>query len=104
MKMWVVSLALLVVAPLAALAQTPAPSDGDLQIERKQRRSIVLPKPPPDEVRADANRALDEYVGRSTGKVVRETSPVTPSPRPDLNSDIQRGIQSDRMNRELFRR
>ena len=104
MKTWVFSLALLVVMPLAAAAQTATPSDGDLQIERKQRRSIVLPKPPPDQVRADADRALNDYVGRSTGSVVNETSPVRPSPRPDLDSDIKRGIQSDRMNRELFRR
>jgi hypothetical protein len=103
MKVWIFSLALLILTPLAATAQAPAPPDGDMQIERKQRRAIVLPKPHPDEVRADANRALDDYVGRSTGNVVKETSPVRPSPRPNLDSDISRGIQSDRVNRELRR-
>ena len=102
---WFLGLIVLVVlSPVVAAAQAPAPTDGDLQIERKQRRSIVLPKPSSAEVRSDAERAVDEYVGRSPSGVVRETSPVRPSPRPDLSPDIQRGIQSDRVNRELFKR
>ena len=100
-----VGLLLLTVSPLAAAAQAPSQSGGgDLQIERKQRKSVVLPKPSPDQVRADAERAVDEYAGRSPGAVVRETSPVRPPARPDLDYDVKSGIQSERINRELFKR
>jgi hypothetical protein len=94
---------LVIASPLAAAAQAPGTS-GDLQIERKQRKSVVLPKPSPAEVRADADRAIDEYAGRSPDAVVRETSPVRPSSRPDLDYDVKSGIQGERINKELFRR
>ena len=103
----VFALGLAVVAtasPLLAAAQTPAPNAGDLQIERRQRKSVVLPKPSPDQVRADADRAIDEFSGRSPGAAVRETSPIRPSSRPDLDYDVKSGIQGDRINKELFRR
>ena len=90
--------------PLAALAQAPAPSTGDLEIERKQRKAVVLPKPSPDQVRADADRAIDEYAGRSPDQVVRDTSPVRASSRPDLDRDVKQGIQSQQINKELFKR
>jgi hypothetical protein len=105
MKFWcALGLVLLAIAsPLAASAQAPVTS-GDLQIERKQRRSVVLPKPSADQVRADADRAVDDYAGRSPSAVVRETSPVRPPSRPDLGYDVTNGIQGERINKELFRR
>src|SRR5437762_9114286 len=90
--------------PLAALAQAPAPSTGDLEIERKQRKAVVLPKPSPDQVRADADRAIDEYAGRAPDQMVRDTSPLRPSSRPDLDRDVKQGIQSQQINKELFKR
>ena len=35
---------------------------------------------------------------KGSGKVVRETSPVRPSARPDLDYDVRTGIQSQRLN------
>ena len=94
--------ALLVVTPLAAAAQ--APSSSDLQIERKERKAVVLPKPSREQMRVDAEHAVDEILGREPGSVVRDTSPVRPSSRPDMNYDVKSGIQSDRVNKELFKR
>ncbi len=90
--------------PLVAAAQSPSPTTGDLELQRKQKRSVVLPKPSPDQARADADRAVSEYAAtttRSPGSVVRETSPVRPSARPDLDSDVRGGIQSKGINDAL---
>ena len=95
--------ALLVVTPLISAAQAPSTS-SDLQIERKERKPVVLPKPSQDQMRVDAERAVDEILGREPGTVVRDTSPVRPSSRPDMNYDVKSGIQSDRVNKELFKR
>jgi hypothetical protein len=98
-------LALLAIAlPLAVTAQTPSPSTGDLQMERKQRKPVVLPKPSAEQVRADADLAVDEYAGRTPGQVVRDTSPLRPSYRPDLDYDVKNGIQDRNLHRELFKR
>ena len=81
--------------PLAAAAQAPSPATGDLELQRKQKRAVVLPKPTPDQARADADAAVSEYAAtRDPGTVVRETSPVRPSRRPDLDYDVKSGIQS----------
>jgi hypothetical protein len=71
-------------------------------MQSKQRRSVVLPKPTPEQIRQDADTAVSEYAAtRETGKVVRETSPVRPSARPDLDDDVRSGIQSQRLNDAL---
>jgi hypothetical protein len=91
--------------PLAAAAQAPAPSTGDLELQTKQRRSIVLPKPTPEQIRREADTAVSEYSAtRSPGKTVRETSPVRPPSRPDLDYDVKSGIQSQRLNDALRNR
>jgi hypothetical protein len=94
--------------PPGAAAQAPPTSSGDLELQRQQRRSVVLPKPSPEQVREDASRAVSDYTGTpSPGNVVRETSPVRPSARPDLDRDVRDGIQSQRLNdtlRQLHRR
>lgn len=98
-------LALLIIAlPLVAAAQSLTPSTGDLQMERKQRKPVVLPKPSPEQVLADADLAVDEFAGRAPGRVVRDTSPVRPSYRPDLDYDLNSGIQGRNLNKELFKR
>ena len=55
-------------------------------------------------MRVDAEHAVDEILGREPGPVVRDTSPVRPATRPDMNYDVKSGIQSDRVNKELFKR
>lgn len=88
--------------PLVAAAQSPSPTTGDLELQRKQKRSVVLPKPSPDEVRMEADRAVSEYAAtRPTGRIVRETSPVRPSTRPDLDYDVRSGIQSQRIGERV---
>jgi len=85
--------------PLAAAAQSTSPGTTDIELQRKQRRAVVLPKPSPDQVRTDADSAVSDFTAkRSPDRVVRETSPVRPSARPDLNYDVQSGIQSRRLN------
>ena len=80
--------------PLAAVAQVPSPTTGDMQLEHKQKRSIVLPKPSPDQVRTEADRAVSEYTAtQRADRLVRETSPVRPSARPDLDYDVKSRIQ-----------
>jgi hypothetical protein len=99
------ALALLIAAtPLAAAAQSPASPD-DLQLEMKRKRAIVLPKQSPDEMRSDAERAVDEYAaGRRSGALVDQTSPVRPPERPDLGYDVKTGIQGQRTNDALRNR
>ena len=88
--------------PLAAAAQSTTPTTGDLELQRKQKRSIVLPKQSPEEVRMDADRAVSEYAAsQPMGRVVRENSPVRPPARPDLNYDVTSGSQSRRLG-EVF--
>lgn len=89
--------------PVVAAAQSKPPAGaGDLEIQRKQKRSVVLPKQTPDQVAAEADRAVSDYAAtRPTGRVVRETSPVRPSARPDLDRDVRDGIQSQRTTDQL---
>ena len=98
-------LALIVtVLPLAAAAQAQqsSPTTGDLEIQKKQKRAVVLPKPSPEQARADADRAVTEYAaGRTPGRIVRETSPVRPSSRPDLDYDVKSGIQTRQLQKEI---
>jgi hypothetical protein len=91
--------------PVAAAAQSTAPDPTDLQLEMKRKRAVVLPKQSPEQVRSDADRAVDELAGRrSPGPVVNQTSPVRPPARPDLDRDVRGGIQSQRVNDALRNR
>ena len=88
--------------PLAAAGQSLTPSTDDLTMEKKQKRSIVLPKPDPDQVRADAERAVSEYAAtQDPRRIVNQTSPVRPPTRPDLDDDVKSGIQSKGINPSL---
>ena len=106
MKSLILSVALVIAGlPSAATAQTSSPPSGDLQIERKQKKAVVLPKPSAEQVRADADRAIDEYTtGKTPGQVVRETSPVRPSARPDQDNAVRQGLQQQNLNRQLHGR
>lgn len=84
--------------PITAAAQSAAGS-GDLQLEKKGKRAVVLPKQSPEKVRSEADRAIDEFAAsKNTGPLVDQTSPVKPSARPDLNYDVKSGIQGQRLN------
>ena len=88
-----------VTLPLVAAAQS---GPSDLELQRKQKRSIVLPKQSPEEVRMEADRAVSEFAaGQPMGRVVREHSPARPPARPDLNYDVTGGIQTRRLNDAL---
>lgn len=89
--------------PVVAAAQSKPPAgSGDLELQRKQKRSVVLPKQTPGQVRTEADRAVSDYAAaRPTGRIVRETSPVRPSARPDLDYDVRTGIQSQRVGDAL---
>ena len=88
--------------PIVAAAQSQSPATGDLELQRKTKRSVVLPKPTPEQARAEADRAVSDYAAtRPTGRIVKETSPVRPPARPDLNYDVTGGIQSQRTNDAL---
>ena len=101
----ILSFALLVTAlPLAVAAQAPPPATSDLQIERKQRKPVVLPKPTAEQTRADADRAVDEVVGRDPRRIIDQTSPVRSPTRPDYNYDVKSGIQGERLNKEMNKR
>jgi hypothetical protein len=100
-SMLALAVALFVFAgPFVAGAQTPTPGSGDLELKRKEQRSVVLPKQDPEQIRADADRAISDYAAtRSPGQVVRETSPLRPPARPDLDQDVRGGIQTQQINR-----
>ena len=89
--------------PVAAAAQSAAGSN-DLQLEKKGKRAIVLPKQSPDQVRSDANQAVDDFAAsKNTGPLVNQTSPVRPSTRPDLDYDVKSGVQGQRLNDAIRR-
>jgi hypothetical protein len=88
--------------PAWATAQQASPPSVDLSIDRTQRRPVVLPKPSAEQIRSDADAAVEDYVtGKSMGRVVRETAPVRPPSRPDLDDDVTGGIQTQRLNDAL---
>lgn len=99
----VLGIALLATAlPLAAAGQSSTPSTNDLTIEKKQKRTIVLPKPSPDQIRTDADRAVSEYAAtQDPRRIVNETSPLRPPTRPDLNYDVTDGIKSKALGPSL---
>ena len=98
MKATIALVLALLTLPVAAAAQSSTGSD-DLQLEKKGRRAIVLPKQSPEQVQADANRAIDDFAAsKNTGPLVDQTSPVRPPARPDLDYDVKSGIQGQRLN------
>jgi hypothetical protein len=81
-----------------AFAQQASPPDTDLRIQRMQRRPVVLPKPSPEQIQADANAAVSSYENRATtGSVLDQATRVNPPPRPDLGYDVTTGIQQRRI-------
>ena len=70
----------------------------------KRKRAVVLPKQSPEQMKSDADRAVDEFAAtRNPGAVVKQTSPVRPSARPDLDYDVKSWIQTHRLNDAIRR-
>ena len=91
--------ALAIALPLVAAAQSISPSPSDLTIEKQDKRAVVLPKPNPEQVRVDADRAVNEYAAtQDPRRLVKDTSPLRPAGRPDFDYDVKSGIQSQRLN------
>jgi hypothetical protein len=99
--MIVVTAAVLVPGP--AVGQAASPSETELQMERRQRRAIVRPTPPPEVVEGDVQDAAAEAEQRrrqdTTFRDLRRPLPR----RPDLDYDVKSGIQSQRLNNALRR-
>jgi hypothetical protein len=93
----------LVLAPLRVLAQgTPTP-DPDLQQTRQQKRIIVQPRPAPEVLQRDADRAVDELAAqRRLEETLRDSNPSLPR-RPDLTEPVSGGIQTREINKALPR-
>jgi len=97
-----------IVLPGAARAQAPAtlggtPSGTDLQAEITRRRFVVHPKPDYGAVATDAERAGDAVVARERREEVVQEGLRGPRRRPDLDQDVQRGIQHRNLQRALRR-
>ena len=93
---------LAIALPLAAAAQSISPGTSDLTIEKRDKRAIVLPKPNSEQIRVDADRAVNDYAAtQDRHRLVKDTSPLRPAARPDFDYDVRTGIQSQRLNDAL---
>ncbi len=94
---------MLALAPVTVRAQDASTSDTDLQQRRQQRRIIVQPRPSPDLVQRDVDRAVEDLAAeRRIDDAVRDAkSPV--SQRPDLSEPVRGGIQTRELNKALRR-
>jgi hypothetical protein len=102
-----IALTLVVVAALLApdsvMAQAASPTETQLQMERRQRRTIVRPTPPAATVERDVDAAAAEVEQRRRqDDTVRELRRPLPR-RPDLDYDVKSGIQSQRLNNAIRR-
>jgi hypothetical protein len=87
--------------PGSVMAQPASPSETQLQMERRQRRSIVRPRPPDETVARDADTAAVEAARRERERETIRELRRPPSRRPDLDSDVKGGIQSQRLKDAL---
>ena len=101
-KLALLTVPLAIILSGVAAAQQPSPPSVDLSIDRQHRRPVVLPKPSPEQIRADADAAVADYAARlNMPRVVEQTSPLRPEARPDLDDDVTGGIQTRRLNDAL---
>lgn len=93
----------LVLLPVPVLAQSALTTDSDLQQKIRQKKIIVQPRPAPDVVQRDADRAIDELAAeRRLDGTLRDVNPSVPR-RPDLSEATQGGIQTRELNKALRR-
>ena len=92
----------LTLLPLPALAQGGLSSSStDLEQRIRQKKTVVQPRPAPDTLTRDANRAVDELAaGQRLDQTLRELN--RPSPRrPDLDATVSGAIQTRSLQRAL---
>jgi hypothetical protein len=97
------AVAVLLVLPLTAGAQSSGQTTPPLELRRPQetpRRPIVHPEIPRDQTIAEAERAVAKYerIQRSEA-LLREQSRPAPPRRPDLGYDVTSGIQQRNIQR-----
>jgi hypothetical protein len=93
-------LLMLASAGIAAAQTAPAQtkSQGQLDLEYKQRTPALRPVPP-RKLEEDTAQAVRELSRQRTDRMLREAQP-TPSRRPDLDRDVTQGIQTRGLNRQ----
>ena len=101
----VLAVALLIIAavPLPAWAQSEPSRPSDLQIERRERRVIVLPRSTPESFALDVEVATADVQRqqRLEGLLREHTRPL--ARRPDLDADVRGGIQQRSLRNALPR-
>jgi hypothetical protein len=99
-----VALAAALLVPDTVRAQVASPSETQLEMQREQqRRLIVRPTPPAETIERDVQAAAADAQQRERQQeIVRDLRRPLPR-RPDLDYDVNNGIQSQRLNDALRR-
>ena len=95
-----VAIASIVVVPLAGFAQSGV-VQGDVRQEIKRKRFLVLPPPPAETVRQDAERVIEELEAKQRHEALMRPSVTPPRSRPELDPSIVSGIQGQQVDRAL---
>jgi hypothetical protein len=96
------ALAAALLVPDTVRAQGASPTETQLEMQREQqRRLIVRPTPPAEMIERDVQAAAAEAQQRERQQeIVRDLRRPLPR-RPDLDYDVNNGIQSQRLNDAL---
>jgi hypothetical protein len=86
-------------SPATTTAQSAAP--GDLQLEMQRKRHVVLPRPSPEAVEADTEDARSAVTTQERQGQLIEQSRRRPLARPELDHSVTNGIQAGRIGRAL---
>lgn len=89
------------VIPTTVLAQAASP-DTQLQQEMRERRIIVRPSIPPEQVQRDADQAAAEIQRQRNDAAARELTRPTQR-APQVDQDLKGGIQTRNLNNALRR-
>lgn len=93
------SIIALVLSPVAAVAQQDSASPpGELRMEKKRPRAVVLPRPSDQVVREDVERAREAAVAPERREEIIRDSRQRPLTRPELDYSVTNAIQADRAN------
>ena len=89
------------VVPTTVLAQAASPNT-QLEQQVRERRVIVRPSIPPEQVQRDADQAAAEIRQQREDATVRELTRPTQRP-PQTDQDLKGGIQTRNLNNALRR-
>jgi hypothetical protein len=103
-RLGVEKMTMLRVALALVLTLLPVPTLAtDLEQRVRQKKTVVQPRPSPDTLTRDANRAIEELAAtRRRDETLRELSRPTVR-RPDLDTSVTGGIQTRNLQRALPR-